>query len=367
MKIEKIRLYNYRNFHNEEIELNPLVNVIKGENAQGKTNFLESIYLFSNAKTYRAATEKDLIRFGCDSFKIEMDYRMGEMPYKGEYFVSKEEKREVKFNGIKVSKNTLLSEYFKTVLFCPEEIDIVKGEKELRRNLLDQAISNLKPKYEKILRDYNKCIRQKNTLLKNKDIKNYVSLIDVWNQRLAEYGSRLMMYRGSFTRLLEKYAYLHMEELTLGKEKLKINYIPFIETEDTDNLELNKKVFLERLEKLKRAEMERGQCLAGPHRDDLQFLINEKDVKLFGSQGQQRSVILCIKLSMTEIIKDRCNFYPILLLDDIMSELDKKRQSYLTEKIKGKQTIITCTGTSGLRRSKRVSFFNVKDGTFTKE
>ncbi len=367
MKIEKVRLFNYRNFIEEEISLNPLVNVIKGENAQGKTNFLESIYLFSNAKSYRPASEKELIRFGCDSFKIEMDYKMGDMPYKGEYFVSKEEKREVKFNGIKVSKNTLLSEYFKTVLFCPEEIDIVKGEKELRRNLMDEAISNLRPKYDKILKDYNKCLKQKNTLLKNKDIKNYYSLIDVWNQRLLEYGARLMMYRGSFVRMLENYAALHMEELTLGAEKLKINYVPFIESKDTDDIEENKKAFLLRLEKLKNAEIERGQSLTGPHRDDLEFLINDKDVKFFGSQGQQRSVILCVKLAMTEIIKDRCNFYPILLLDDIMSELDKKRQSYLIEKIKGKQTIITCTGTSGLRRSKRVSFFNVKEGNFLKE
>ena len=121
------------------------------------------------------------------------------------------------------------------------------------------------------------------------------------------------------------------------------------------------------MEKYKRAEIERGQSLTGPHRDDIEFLINGKNVKLFGSQGQQRSCILCVKLAMTEIIKDRTGFYPVLLLDDILSELDKKRQSYLTEKIKGKQTIITCTGVSGLRKSKRVTFFTVENGNIKKE
>ncbi|MDO5478077.1 MAG: DNA replication/repair protein RecF [Clostridia bacterium] len=367
MKIEKVKLFNYRNFLSEEVLLNPEVNVFRGENAQGKTNFLESIYLFSAAKSYRAANEKDLIKFGCEDFKIEMDFLTGDMPVHGEYKFSENEKREVKFNGIKASKNSLLSEHFKTVLFSPEEIDVIKGEKELRRNLIDDAICNLKPNYAKILKDYNKCLKQKNILLKKRELKNFDSMLDIWNLRLSEYGSRLMMYRGSFARLLSEYAKVHMDELTDGKENLLINYIPFIEAENTDNIEENKKLFNESMEKYRRAEIERGQSLTGPQRDDIEFLINGNNVKLFGSQGQQRSCILCVKLAMTEIIKDRCGFYPVLLLDDILSELDKKRQSYMIEKIKGKQTIITCTGVSGLRRSKRVTFFTVKDGKITKE
>lgn len=367
MKIEKVKLFNYRNFSCEEVLLNPEVNVLRGENAQGKTNFLESLYLFSQAKSYRAATEKDLIKFGCEDFKIEIDFLTGDMPCHGEYKFSVSEKREVKFNGIKVSRNSLLSEHFKTVLFSPEEIDVIKGEKELRRNLLDDAICLLKPNYAKILKDYNKCIKQKNMLLKSKDIRNYISMIDVWNQRLSEYGARLIMYRGSFTRLLSDYAKIHMDLLTEGKEELVINYDPFIKTSDCFNIEKNKEFFIESMEKLKNAEIERGQALTGPHRDDIEFLINGNNVKLFGSQGQQRSCILCVKLAMTEIIKDRCGFYPVLLLDDILSELDKKRQYYLIEKIKGKQTIITCTGVSGLRKSKRVTFFTVKSGKINKE
>ena len=367
MKIEKVKLLNYRNFSEEEVYLNPEVNVLRGQNAQGKTNFLESVYLFSAAKSYRAASEKDLIKFGNESFKIEMDFLTGDMPCHGEYKFSESEKREVKFNGIKVSKNSLLSEHFRTVLFSPEEIDVVKGEKELRRNLIDDAICNLKPNYAKILKDYNKCVKQKNILLKKRDVRNYESMLDIWNLRLSEYGARLMMYRGSFTRLLSNYAKVHMDELTDGKEELFINYAPFINTENPDDVENNKNLFSESMEKYKRAEIERGQSLTGPHRDDIEFLINGKNVKLFGSQGQQRSCILCVKLAMTEIIKDRTGFYPVLLLDDILSELDKKRQSYLTEKIKGKQTIITCTGVSGLRKSKRVTFFTVENGNIKKE
>ena len=367
MKIEKVKLFNYRNFSEEEVLLNPEVNVFRGQNAQGKTNFLESLYIFSQAKSYRAASEKDLIKFGCDSFRVEMDFLTGDMPVHGEYKFSESEKREVKFNGIKVSKNSLLSEHFKTVLFSPEEIDVIKGEKELRRNLIDEAICNLKPNYAKILKDYNKCVKQKNILLKKRELKNFDSMLDVWNLRLSEYGARLMMYRGSFVRLLSEYAKVFMNELTDGKEELIINYIPFIEAENTDDVEENKKLFSQSMEKYRRAEIERGQSLTGPHRDDIEFLINGKNVKLFGSQGQQRSCILCVKLAMTEIIKDRCGFYPVLLLDDILSELDKKRQAFLTDKIKGKQTIITCTGVSGLRKSKRVTFFTVENGKITKE
>lgn len=367
MKIEKVKLVNYRNFVDEEVILNSEVNVIKGKNAQGKTNFLESLYLFSNAKTYRSVGEKDLVRFGEDFFKLTIDFTLGDYPYHGEYTFSGENKREVKFNGVKVSKNSLLSEYFKTVLFCPEEINVIKGEKELRRDLLDESIFVLKPNYAKILKDYQKCVKQKNILLKSKNIRQNDYMIDVWNQRLAEYGSRLIMYRASFVRLLEKHTALFMAELSENKENLTINYVPSLKVKDFENVEQIKKEFLAKAERLKEAEIERGQCLTGPHRDDVEFLINGKNVKLFGSQGQQRSVMLCVKLAMTEIIKERTGFYPVLLLDDIMSELDKKRQSFLTEKIRGKQTIITCTGTNGLRRSKRVSFFNVIDGKIEKE
>ena len=141
----------------------------------------------------------------------------------------------------------------------------------------------------------------------------------------------------------------------------------YIEVENPDDVNKNIDLFNESLEKYKRAEKERGQSLTGPHRDDLEFIINGNNVKLFGSQGQQRSSVLCVKLAMTEIIKERTGFYPVLLLDDILSELDKKRQSYMIEKIKGKQTVITCTGVSGLRRGKRVSFFTVENGKITKE
>lgn len=365
MIIKKVKLQNFRNFIDEEIELNPEVNVIIGKNAQGKTNFLESLYLFSSAKTYRSATEKDLIRFGFDEFKITMDFESRENFYKGEYKFSVSEKRDVKYNGISVNKNTLLSEYFKTVLFCPEEMEMIKGEKELRRNFLDDAICVLKPNYAKILKDYNKCIKQKNTLLKKGNGSLISDMLDIWNQRLAEYGSRLMMYRGSYINLLEKYSESKMDELTEGKEKLNINYVPSLKVPDINNVNEIKDIFLEITRRNKREEIERGQSLIGPHRDDIEFDINNKNAKLFGSQGQQRSVILCTKLAMTEIIKDKIGEYPVLLFDDILSELDKKRQSYLVEKIKGKQTIITCTGASALRKSKRVSFYTVENGKFS--
>lgn len=367
MKIKKFKLQNFRNFEEEEIILNPEVNVIRGKNAQGKTNFLEGIYLFSKGKSYRDTSEKELIRFGSDYFKLEMNFSYGEYSSFGEYKVYSNERKEVSFNKIPVKRNYLLSEYFKTVLFCPEEINIIKGERELRRNFIDDLICILRPNYDKIIKDYAKCLKQKNTLLKKGKREEIDSMIDVWNQRLLEYGSRIIMMRGSFISLLEKYSKIKIYELSEEKENLSINYVPSVEVEDTNNLEKIKEEYLKRCEKMKRAEKEREMVLVGPHRDDIEFLINGKNVKVYGSQGQQRSVILCMKLAMVEIIKDRTGSYPVLLLDDIMSELDKKRQAYLIEKIRGKQTIITCTGTTGLRKSKRVSFFTVENGKFLKK
>lgn len=367
MKIERLKINNFRNFEEQEIFFNPEVNVIRGRNAQGKTNLLEAIYLFSSGKSYRPAGDKELIRFGCDAFKIEMDFYNDDYRYSGIYDVKNDGKKEISFNGIPLLKNSLLSEYFKTVLFCPEEIEIIKGEKELRREFLDDSISVLRPNYVKILRDYLKCLKQKNTLLKKGSLREINMMMDIWNQRMTEYGARLFMYRGSFIKMLEEYAEKKLDELTGGKEKLNIEYVPSVSLRDINDVEKIKEDFKEKTEKLKNAEIEKMQALTGPHRDDVQFLINGKNVKFYGSQGQQRSVILCLKLAMTEIIKDRTGNYPVLLLDDILSELDKKRQSYLTEKIKGKQTIITCTGASGLRKSKRSFFFTVEKGTVKKE
>lgn len=367
MKIERLKLLNYRNFSEQEIFLNPEVNVIRGKNAQGKTNLLEAIYLFSTGKSYRPASEKELIKFGCDSFLIEMDFERDDYPYHGEYRAFSEGKKEISFNKIPLKRNSLLSENFKTVLFSPEEIEIIKGEKEKRRIFLDDSISVLKPNYVKILRDYTRCVKQKNTLLKKGSRSEINLMMDIWNQRMTEYGARLFMYRGSFIKMLEQYAKEKMDELTEGRENLEINYVPSVSLRDINDVEKIKEDFREKTEKLKNAEIERMQALTGPHRDDVEFLINGKNVKLFGSQGQQRSCVLCLKLAMTEIINDRTGSYPVLLLDDIMSELDRKRQSYLTEKIKGKQTVITCTGASGLRKGKRSTFFTVENGIIKKE
>lgn len=367
MKIERVKLFNFRNFCEQEIYFNPEVNVIRGKNAQGKTNLLEAIYIFSAGKSYRPASDRELIRFGCDFFSVSMDFKNGDLDYQGEYKVSAEGKKEISFNKIPLLKNSLLSDYFKTVLFSPEEIEIIKGEKERRRVFLDDSISVLKANYVKILKDYTKCVKQKNTLLKNGSREEINLMLDVWNQRLIEYGSRLFMYRGSFIKILSEYTEEKMNELTSGREKISLRYIPSVSLRDINNVEKIKEDFREKTERLKNAEIERMQALTGPHRDDVEILINGKNVKLYGSQGQQRSCILCLKLAMTEIIKDRTGSYPVLLLDDILSELDKKRQSYLTEKIKGKQTIITCTGTSGLRKGKRSDFFTVENGIIKKE
>lgn len=342
MIIKKIELINFRNYICQSAEFSEGTNIIYGDNAQGKTNLLEAMYIFSTAHSHRSQIDKEMISFDSDYAKVKISFISNERDFDGEITLYRNKAKTISLNGVSIKKISLLPEYFRAVLFSPEDMNLVKEGPELRRKFLDQAISSLKPNYFTILQNYNLALKQKNMLLKSiKQKPNLISTLPVWNHHLADYGARMTLYRKSFIDTFKDYVNKNQTEITKGEENLEMTYRPSLKTDDYYNNKALYNSFMDRQQALEKAEIEKGTALCGPHRDDIDFNINSYDARHFGSQGQQRTIVLCLKLALMEIINDKTGEYPILLLDDVMSELDQSRRDYISSKIENKQVMIT--------------------------
>lgn len=340
------------------------INLIYGNNAQGKTNLLEAIYFASMLRSFRNVSDRDLIHFDKEKAVISIKYEIEGREMEEEIVLEKGKEKKVWINGVRLLKYKEARDYLKVVFFYPEELEIVKGSPEKRRDFLDEMIGVLKPKYKKALFNYHIALKQKNNLLKNLHRGGTgEEMLPVWEERLAEYGSIIILFRKSF---IEKYRSkvkdVHLE-ITDGKEMLDIYYDSSVCIDHEETKEEIKEVFLKKQEALKIPEKEKESSLVGPHRDDLIMEINGKNIRKFGSQGQQRSAVLSMKIAQMEMIRDVFGEYPVLLLDDIMSELDEKRRAYFKEKIKGKQVFLTCTDKDDFKDSENKRSFLIQGGT----
>jgi len=336
MRADKIKLYNFRNYEREAIDFGEEVNIIAGDNGMGKTNILEAVYYFSYGRSFRT-NGREIVREGEKEAYISLDFEKRERKTEGEIKFFPRKKKEIYLNEIELKKTSQLLGNFICVLFTPDELNIIKGLPETRRKFCDSGIMPLRPNYIKELIRYKTVLNQKTALLRS---KNYETL-PIWNEKLAESGSRIMKMRESYIkRVLKKASEIHYD-ISGGREKLNIIYNPSVKLGDND--EETKNNFLKKTEECTLKEKENMICLAGVHRDDIIFEINEKNAKNYGSQGQIRTAVLCLKTAQMEIIKEETEEYPVLLLDDILSELDKKRRDFLISEIKGKQILITCT------------------------
>lgn len=340
------------------------INLIYGNNAQGKTNLLEAIYFASMLRSFRNVSDRDLIHFDKEKASISIKYEIEGREMEEEILLEKGKEKKVWINGVRLLKYKEARDYLKVVFFYPEELEIVKGSPEKRRDFLDEMIGVLKPKYKKALFNYNIALKQKNNLLKNLHRGGSgEEMLPVWEERLAEYGAIIMLYRKSF---IEKYRSkvkdVHLE-ITDGKEMLDIYYDASVHIENEETKEEIKEVFFKKQESLKIPEKEKESSLVGPHRDDMIMEINGKNIRKFGSQGQQRSAVLSMKIAQMEMIREVFGEYPVLLLDDIMSELDEKRRAYFKEKIKGKQVFLTCTDKDDFKDSENKRSFLIQGGT----
>jgi DNA replication and repair protein RecF len=348
MKIKNLHLTTYRNCLDLDLIFDKSKILIIGKNAQGKTNILESIYFLSTLKTPRTSNIQELINFNSSYFKLEADIVKSDTDIDLYYVYNNEKKREIKVNGTKSTPKDFKS-VLKTVLFASQDLLLLRGNPQDRRDWLDRAISQIYPAYDERLSKYEKIRIQKNNFLKEclKTGQTNFSLLDVFNEQLSVTGSNIIYIRKKFLKEIEKIS--QEKHKTISEtEDLTISYdCSFLRGKDTiSSIEDIQYAFLDSLEERKIEETRRGQSCVGPHRDDVLFYINGQEATKFASQGQQRTIVLALKLSELDIITDKTGDEPILLLDDVLAELDDVRQNYLLKSINSQtQTIITSVDT----------------------
>lgn len=344
MYITNLCLNDFRNYKTLELQFGQNLNIIYGNNAQGKTNILEAIFICAFGKSYRTNRDNEIIRFGEQKYKISLEYKKRDIRTKIEISYTKNEKKKLKINEIPEKKLSSLVGRFNAVIFSPEDLLVIKEGPSNRRRYIDMALSQLKPSYLYTLQQYSKVIYQRNLVLKNmQENKKFSNTLDIWDLNIAELGSKIMLYRNEYIKKLNTFAKESHLKMTERSENLNIRYSPSIKITEMDDFNKLKNDFYNTLEKNRDKDLIMSATSYGPHKDDYIIEINDKNVKLYGSQGQQRSAVLSLKLAEIEIIKEIQEDYPVLLLDDVMSELDKTRQEFLLKDAGKIQTFITCT------------------------
>lgn len=336
MYIKEIELKNYRNYDYLKIEFNEKTNLILGNNAEGKTNLLESIYLSSIGRSFRTNKDSDLVQFNKNAAKVSVKAEKNYGETTVEITVKKDSKKSVKKDGVNIKRASELLENILIVIFSPEDLKIVKDEPEKRRKFIDRELSQILPSYYDSLSNYKKILLQRNTYLKEDSID--ASLLDLWDVQLAKYGSRIIRAREKFIKKLNGYSSRIHDSITNGKEKLELVYEPNIDI--CDDLENR---YYEIIRENFQNDLRQRTTGKGPHRDDIAFYVNGVNMRNFGSQGQQRTCALSLKLAELNLIKEETDEDAILLLDDVMSELDIERQEYLIKTLKDNQLFITTT------------------------
>lgn len=370
MYIESLALKNYRNYEEFFMNFENKVNVILGENAQGKTNVMESIYVLAMAKSHRTSNDKDLIRWEQEYAKIEgrVQKQHGNLPLA--LVISKKGKK-ARLNHIEQQKLSRYVGNMNVVMFAPEDLNLVKGSPQVRRRFIDMEIGQVSPVYLHDISQYQKILQQRNHYLKMLQIKKQTdqTMLEVLTEQFIQVAVKIVAKRFEFLNLLENWAKPIHQGISRGLESLEIRYKPSVEVLEEQDWSKMVAGFEEKYGKVSAKEIERGTTLFGPHRDDLLFLVNGRDVQTFGSQGQQRTTALSVKLAEIELINKEVGEYPILLLDDVLSELDDYRQSHLLNTIQGKvQTFVTTTSVDGIDHQtlKEASTFEVKHGNMKK-
>jgi len=335
MFIESIALNNFRNYDDAHIDFSNGINILYGDNAQGKTNVLEAIYMLATTKSHRGSHDKEIINFNCDESHIKAEKKKNDLKHRIDMHLRKNKNKGVAIDMIPIRKSAELFGMVNIIFFSPEDLTIIKDSPSVRRRFIDMELCQLNRIYYSNLNNYNKILNQRNNLLKQISFdKNQIDMLEIWDLQLADYGIKIIKERNNFINMLNEIIYEIHKKLTSGKEDLKIVYEKNINEED----------FLNQLTNKRDIDLRYQSSQIGPHRDDILFVINDMDVKKYGSQGQQRTVALSLKLAEIKLVKKIINDNPILLLDDVMSELDTTRRNALLSSINDIQTIITCTG-----------------------
>ncbi|MBQ9608335.1 MAG: DNA replication/repair protein RecF [Lachnospiraceae bacterium] len=334
MFIEKLALNNYRNYDNADITFSDGINILYGDNAQGKTNILEAVYMTATTKSHRGSKDKDIIGFGSDESHIKTELKKNDISHRIDIHLRKNKSKGIAIDMIPIKRSADLFGMINIILFSPEDLTIIKDGPSERRRFMDMELCQLNRIYYNNLSTYNKILNQRNNQLKDDMYGKNRDILDVWDSQLIDYGLKIIKDRNNFIDMINEIIVDIHRVLTNDKEELRLVYDKNV-SEDNFAIELCNK---------RDMDIRLMSTSVGPHRDDISFMINDIDVRKYGSQGQQRTVALSLKLAEIELVKKIINDNPILLLDDVMSELDSTRRDALLSSISNIQTIITCTG-----------------------
>ena len=335
MYVKSLDLLNFRNYEKLSLTLDPGINIFYGANAQGKTNILEAVYLAGTSKSHRGTRDRDMIRMGESEAHIRMHVDKNDSDYRIDMHLRKNKSKGIAIGGVPIRRAGELFGIVNIVFFSPEDLNIIKNGPSERRRLVDRILCEIDRIYMSDLTQYGKCLNQRNRLLHDLYFNpSLESELPVWDEQLVNYGCRIIAKREEFVRMLENIASEIHTELTGEKEKLTLVYEPNVTVEE----------FADKVARSRDADRKIKSTTVGPHRDDVCIKVKDMDLRLYGSQGQQRTTAISLKLSEIRIIEERIRNKPVLLLDDVLSELDRDRQNYLLGNIRDIQTLITCTG-----------------------
>ncbi|MDD6401294.1 MAG: DNA replication/repair protein RecF [Lachnospiraceae bacterium] len=335
MFIKSLALNNYRNYDNSTIDFSKGINILYGDNAQGKTNILEAIYMLATTKSHRGNKDSEIIRFEEEESHIRAEIDKNNVGHRIDIHLKKKKSKGIAIDMLPIRKSADLFGLINIIFFSPEDLSIIKDSPQVRRRFMDMELCQLNNIYYSDLSNYNKVLNQRNSLLKQIYFdKSKIDMLDIWDMQLVNYGIKIIEARNNFINMLNEIITEIHHKLTSGKEDILLEY-----DYNVDSTNFEQELFVKREFDLKNQNTQ-----IGPHRDDISFYVNGMDVKKYGSQGQQRTVALSLKLAEIELVKKLIKDNPILLLDDVMSELDSNRRDALLNSIEGIQTIITCTG-----------------------
>jgi DNA replication and repair protein RecF len=363
MRVGRIALSGFRNYEWEAADFAPGTNVVTGENAQGKTNLLEAVYLLSGGRSFRTRLDRELVGFGFSSAEVLADVESGGRDQTIKITLIPGQRKQITVNAVKRTAAEL-SGVMTCVLFCPDDLDVVKEGAAARRRLLDMAISQLRPGYAALLSDYNRLLDQKTAILRDwREKPSLLDTLDDFSEQMCRVSARLIRYRAAFTARLAAAAGPIHRDFSGGRDELTLEYRTVSTVRDPFAGE--KEIYYavcDHQEAHRQAELESGQCLTGAHKDDIEISLCGRSARAFASQGQTRTAALSLKLAEREIFLAETGEWPVLLLDDVLSELDARRQEFVLNRIGGGQTIITCCEDDDISRRTGGKVFSVSGG-----
>ena len=369
MRVKRLKLEYFRNYLSAELAFHPGMNIICGDNAQGKTNLLEAVGYLSTARSHRARYDKEMILFGVQHAFLTGEIESRNRDFTVEIALNSQGRRQLTSNGVKLRSAGELGEVLNTVLFCPEDLYLIRAGAAQRREFLDDTISQLRPRYADALEQYQKAWKAKSLILRDQEEKaDLLGVLDDFSLQMCRTGAVITHYRAHFIKRLNELAPAIHREFSGGREELGLFYEPV--STITDPLAPTKVLLeqlLEHMEAHREAELAARKCLTGPHRDELRVEIDGRSARQFASQGQTRTAALSLKLAQRDLIYDERGEYPVLLLDDVLSELDPRRQEFVLNRIQGGQVLLTCCEEERLAELVAGKVFRVKDGKILEE